>query len=348
MNTFATPTKNFVDFKEVKSKVSIVQVLERYDLIKSLKPSGDRLSGPCPIHKGSNPTHFRVSVGKNCFNCFGECSRGGNVIDFVSMMEGVEFRDAALLLQEWFMTEQPAVEVTAPNQTQSARVAEAPATIVEVAQVERQPTREESAPEEETEPNTPLDFELQSLENEHPYFDERGIKPDTIAEFGLGYCKKGVMKGRIVFPIHNAEGNLVAYIGRWPGDPGDRPKYKQPKDFRRSVEVFNLHRAETEPSDRPLVVVQGFFGCLALWQAGITRCVALMSDHLSQTQENLIRDTLEPGEPVVLLFDENESGRRGRADAAARLAHHTFVRVTPLPVGGQQPDHLSSDELVTL
>ena len=65
--------------------------------------------------------------------------------------------------------------------------------------------------------------------------------------FGLGYCAKGTMSGRIAIPIHNHEGALVGYAGRWPGEPPEeRPKYKLPKGFRKSAEVFNLHRALQE------------------------------------------------------------------------------------------------------
>lgn len=70
-----------VNFKEIKARVSMVQVLEHYALMDSLRQSGDRISGPCPIHQGTNPTQFRVSISKNCWNCFGNCGRGGNVIE---------------------------------------------------------------------------------------------------------------------------------------------------------------------------------------------------------------------------------------------------------------------------
>ena len=97
----------WVDFKEIKEKVSIVQILERYGVLDTLsKSGGDRLSGACPIHGGTNKTHFRVSISKNCWNCFGKCQCGGNIIDFVSKKEGVPFRDAALIIQEWFLGEQ--------------------------------------------------------------------------------------------------------------------------------------------------------------------------------------------------------------------------------------------------
>ncbi len=62
------PKSKFVDFKAVKAAITIEQVLKQYGLFDTFKRSGDSLSGPCPIHKGSNPTQFRVSLSKNVWN----------------------------------------------------------------------------------------------------------------------------------------------------------------------------------------------------------------------------------------------------------------------------------------
>ncbi|MDE2103399.1 MAG: hypothetical protein KGL39_39525, partial [Patescibacteria group bacterium] len=90
------PKSMFVDFKAVKAAVTMEQVLERYGLLDKFKRGQDSLSGPCPIHKGSNPTQFRVSISKNIWNCFSECKHGGNVLDFIARMEDVSIHAAAL------------------------------------------------------------------------------------------------------------------------------------------------------------------------------------------------------------------------------------------------------------
>jgi len=77
----------FVGFDALKQAVSMVQVLDRYSLTGRLHRSGDNLSGPCPIHADHNKTQFRVSMSKNCWICFGDCTCGGSIIDFVSRME---------------------------------------------------------------------------------------------------------------------------------------------------------------------------------------------------------------------------------------------------------------------
>ena len=87
---------SFIDFKAVKAAITMEQVLGHYGLLDKFKRAGDSLNGACPIHKGSNPTQFRVSVSKNVWNCFSECKHGGNALDFISEMEKVSIHAAAL------------------------------------------------------------------------------------------------------------------------------------------------------------------------------------------------------------------------------------------------------------
>jgi hypothetical protein len=79
-----------------------------------------------------------------------------------------------------------------------------------------------------------LGFQL-TLEPDHPYLSGRGVAPELVELFGLGFCAKGSMSGRVCIPIENAEGELVAYAGRWIGQDADLPageeKYKLPKGF---------------------------------------------------------------------------------------------------------------------
>jgi DNA primase len=96
---------NWVDFPAVKQAVSMLMVLDHYQ-VKGLKAQGHELYGRCPIHKGEGSDAFRVSVQKNAFNCF-SCHARGNVLDFVAAMEKCTVRDAALKLQEWFSVAAP-------------------------------------------------------------------------------------------------------------------------------------------------------------------------------------------------------------------------------------------------
>ena len=96
------PKSKLVDFKAVKAAITIEQLLDHYGLLHKFKRSGDRLSVPCPIHKGSNPTQFSINTTKNLWNCFSECKHGGNTLDFIAEMDDVTIHAAALKAIEWF------------------------------------------------------------------------------------------------------------------------------------------------------------------------------------------------------------------------------------------------------
>ena len=338
----------FVDFKAIKSAVTMEQVLHHYGLLEQMKRSGDSLSGCCPIHGGSNPTQFRVSISKNVWNCFSECKHGGNVLDFIAKKDDVSVHAAALKLIEWFNLptadtppeneEEPQRRETSHGASQT-RQSSAPAPT---------PSKEKFKPEDAT-PNPPLKFRLEHLDGKHPYLTERGLTMETIVDFGVGFCAKGMMAGRIAIPIHNAEGKIVAYVGRWPGEPpGDTPKYKLPPGFRKSLELFNLDRACKEQSNQPLVIVEGFFGAMTLWQAGVKRVVALMGSTLSVAQLELIRKHTDSRNQVLVMLDEDDAGRAGRDDIASRLAPFVFVKVHSFAEEGTQPEHLSAAEALDI
>jgi DNA primase len=325
---------NYVDFRAVKQAVSILQVLDHYNLTSAFKRSqnGESLAGACPLHNGTNPTQFRVSVKKNCWNCFGDCKSGGNILDFVSRRENCTIREAAIRISEWFgLANGEPGEPSAGKQSSSRSERKA----------------EQPARESDDGTNKPLGFELTKLDAAHPYLlQERGLTADTIHRFGLGFCSSGSMAGRVAIPIHNAAGQIVAYAGRWPGDPpNETPKYKLPAGFKKSAEVFNLHRAIERPDDEPLIIVEGFFDCMHLVQCGFERTVALMGSSLSPVQEQLLRQHTTAQSRIVLMLDEDEAGRAGRADIIQRLAIDRFVKMVRLPEDASQPEELSSEEL---
>lgn len=336
------PKSKFVDFKAVKAAITMEQVLEHYGLLDRFKRSGDRLSGPCPIHKGSNPTQFSVSISKNVWNCFSECKHGGNVLDFIARMDDVSIHAAANKAIEWFQLDPEAMSADSPReageQDEAPKAGETP---------RPRPAAKPAPVQDSGTPNKPLKFRLDKLEREHPYLAERGLTLETIVDFGVGFCAKGMMAERIAIPIHNPEGNVVAYAGRFPGEPAeDTPKYKLPQGFRKSLELFNIDRAGKEPG--PLVIVEGFFGCMKLHQFGCRKVVALMGSTLSAAQEELIRKHTDHNSQVIVILDEDEAGRAGREDIAVRLARFVFVKVHTFDQDGQQPENLSAEEVSAL
>jgi hypothetical protein len=137
-------------------------------------------------------------------------------------MDGCSIRDAALRLQGW----------------RSFLPSRGPLSSIEILSGES---------------NEPLRFTLQHIDGRHPYLVDRGVAPSI----GVGvYTGRGFLGGRIVIPIHNEDGELIAYIGRALGD--DVPKYRFPTGFKKSRVLFNLHCALATGA-REVIVVEGFF-----------------------------------------------------------------------------------------
>jgi DNA primase len=336
------PKKPFVDFREVRSRLTMENVLQHYGVLDTFKRTGTRLSGPCPIHGGSNPTQFRVDTEKNLWNCFSECKHGGNVLDFIAKKEDVSIHEAAIKACEWFNIPLDEVKSNGQSAPESDEHSPAPAAKPKPAPAPK--------PEDNT-PNPPLKFRLEKLDRSHPYFAERGLTQETVIDFGLGYFTgdKGLMIGHIVIPIHNVNGELVAYAGRWPGAPPEgTPKYKLPTGFRKGQEVFNLDRAIKEPADKPLVIVEGFFDAIKLHQHGCRKVVALMGSTLTAAQEDLIRRNTNAHSHVLVMFDEDEAGQAGRADIAARLSRFCFVKIHVFDQPDMQPEHLTGEQVQKL
>jgi len=333
----------FVDFRAVKREVSMVQVLEHYGLMSQMHRNGDSITGACPIHEGKNQTAFRVSISKNCWNCFSKCGAGGNVLDFVAKKEKVSLLKAANLLVEWFNLKIQATDNGIESSREDGHHSEARRS---TGPAPRQSPESAQADDGKGE-NKPLEFVLKNLQPEHPYLIERGVSPETIQTFGLGFCTKGLQQNRIAIPIHNATGQLVAYAGRWPGST-DKEKYQLPKGFKKSLELFNLHRAIPETPERPLVICEGFFDCMRLWQFGVKRCVALMGSSLSIAQEELIRQQTNSQTRIIVMLDEDDAGRKGREDIACRLAKFSFVKIHVFETVGTQPDNLTGEQVQQL
>jgi len=346
-------TIRFVDFRALKTAVKMEQVLAHYGLTEQFKPGKDCLSGPCPIHKGTHSTQFRVSISKNFWNCFSDCHCGGNVLDFVAKMEKVDTNEAANLMVEWFNldieklnAESERAKHQSNRNRESASKQNAPTRPAPVAGAK--PTASKTSEPKVSEPNKPLGFVLK-LANQHPYFAERGLTPETVAEFGLGFCDKGVMSGRIAIPIHNMDSKLVGYAGRWPAKPPEeRPKYRLPDGFKKASEVYRLVQAQREPEEYPLIIVEGFFDVMKLWQLGIRKTVALMGSSMSATQEQLITRVTNENSTIIVMFDEDDAGRTGRVEVLQRLATKAYVRVVAFEEEEFQPEQLTAKQVADL
>jgi 5S rRNA maturation endonuclease (ribonuclease M5) len=303
----------WVDFKQLKADVAIEQVVAHYG-VHLRRISATELRGHCPL-----PTHtssrsrdsFAVNIARNVWSCRSlSCMQarggrpGGNILDLVARMEGCSIRDAALRLQDW--------SGAAPGRFIVPR---------------------ESRPDPIAAENPPLRFALQYVDATHPYLASRGVTSHTVRTFGLGlYRGKGLLRGRIVIPIHNESGDLIAYAGR--AIDGQEPRYRFPAGFRKSLTLFNLHRA-IATNIRRVVVVEGFFDAIAVHEAGYP-VVGLMGSTLSKHQADLLTAYFDR---AVLMLDGDEAGRHGAMSIAQTLGARMSVSAISLE-DSRQPDQL--------
>jgi DNA primase len=307
--------QTWVDFAAIKHSVPLAPLLRRYQ-VKLRRSGPDQYRGCCPIHGGQGQDAFHANLTRNLFHCF-SCGAGGSVLDFVAAMERCSLREAALKL-----TSQPA----APMQALAAT----PTTTAK-----QRATRKSNV-------STPLGFTLRGIDSSHPYLASRGIHQATAEHFGIGWYRgPGIFSGRLVIPIHNDRGELVAYCGR--ALDASPPRYRFPSGFAKSEVLFNLHRAAAA-GHQSAVVVEGFFDCLKLHQAGMPAVVALMGAALYESQQ---RTLLQHFKHVILMLDGDPAGRRATARLIHRLQPHASLDVTNLP-DGVQPDQLSTEALLAL
>lgn len=308
----------WIDFRSIKQAVSISDILDHYGIV--LKPGGpDVLRGACPL-----PTHsstsceltFMVNLDRNVWVCHSQScisarcgALGGNILDFVCLMDGCSLRMAGLFIQSWCQHGN-----------------------------EKQLVMNHRKAKTDAKLNRELSFQLRPLQSDHSYLKQRGIDPLLADQFGIGfYAGAGIMSGRVAIPIHNQRGALVGYAGR--AVDGRGPRYRFPRGFQKSSELYNLHRC----TGTSIVLVEGFFDALNVLQAGFN-AVALMGVALSEQQKTLL---LHRFSEVVLLLDGDVAGRRATERIRDALKQDVRVRIGIVPEG-RQPDGLCAGQITEL
>lgn len=205
--------------------------------------------------------------------------------------------------------------------------------------------------------NPPLNFELQHLDADHAYLASRGLKPETVAHFGLGFCSRGMLKGRVAIPLHDSTGILVGYGGRIVDDNlinHESPKYLFPAarerdgqriEFRKSALLYNAHRIGGPVDD--LIVVEGFASVWHLHQLGHVNVVALMGSSCSPEQASIICTLARDGGRVWLMPDADLAGEKCAESVLRQLAPFRFCRWVRLKQN-QQPTDLDDGGLTML
>ena len=335
---------NWINFRELRARLDFELVLRHYGV--EVKRRGNQHQGFCPLpeHQGKkNSPSFSANLEKGIFQCFG-CGTKGNILDFAALMEranledGTAFRQVALRLQERFC----------PPELLPANVK----LMVHNAFVPPEPNQNLVRVI-----NPALDFELKGLEGQHPYLKERGLTQETTSYFGLGFCARGLLKGRVVIPLHDQKGRLIGYAGRVVDDTTiseENPRYRLPSkrsrgaqviEFRKSVFLYNGFRMGGNLD--LLIIVESFTGVWWLHQNGKRQVVATMGADCSERQAGIIISLMKPSGRVLIMPDGDEAGDRFAGSLLRLLSPHRFVRWVKLREG-TQPTDVPSAQLETL
>ena len=346
--------QSFID--ELLDRVDIVDVVDRR---VKLKKAGKNYSACCPFHDEKTPS-FSVSPEKQFFYCFG-CGATGNALGFVMDYENIDFPQAVENLASTLGLEVPREQATGGTSTAPREAPNKPlyALAEQATEFYRQSLREHP-----------------DRERAVAYLKGRGLTGVVARDFGLGFAPPGWdnlrshlgdddtrrkqaleagllvqndsgriydrFRDRIVFPIRDRRGRVIAFGGRVLGD--DKPKYLNSPEspiFHKGRELYGFYEARRANRHlERLIVVEGYMDVIALAQAGITYAVATLGTSTSTEHlERIFRTVPE----VVFCFDGDEAGRK----AAERALHSTLptmgdgrqARFLFLP-DGEDPDTL--------
>ena len=335
----------------------IDQVLDRTDIVDvvdrrvKLKKAGKNYSACCPFHQEKTPS-FSVNPEKQFYYCFG-CGAGGNALGFVMDYERIEFREAIELLAHAAGIEMPAEEIDAPQVDHQKPLYEA---------MERATKLYEGFLRQHKDRGRVVD-----------YLKRRGLSGEVARDFRLGFAPEGWdnymqtlsgeesighavtaglliendkgrkydrFRDRVIFPIANQRGKVIAMGGRVLGD--GKPKYLNSPEtplFSKSHELYGLHHIRKFAKNLSrIVVVEGYMDVIALAQFGIHYAVATLGTSVGKPHLELLFRRVEQ---VVFCFDGDEAGRkaafRGMEAALPMMEDGRQVKFLFLPEG-EDPD----------
>lgn len=333
----------------LKSVVDIVKVIGAYVPLK--KRGANSYIGLCPFHSEKSPS-FNVHPTQQFYKCFG-CGAGGDVIKFVMEYERVTFQEAIASLAEQFGVPLPEKRPNLHDPEAKLRTA-----LLAMHEMAARVFEQNLAGPAGADARAYLDRRRLPLARAAEFgvgFSERGgqglvrilkargFSPAEIEESGLaGKRDDGTLydkfRGRLMFPIHNETGKVIAFGGRALYE-GDEPKYLNSPGtaiYTKSLVLYHLHRArETARRTGRLVLVEGYMDVIGAWAAGVKEAVAPCGTALTPQQVKMMS---KYAPLVVVNFDPDNAGSNAAEKSIAiLLEEHMRIRIATLE-GGLDPD----------
>ena len=300
---------------EVKSSNDIVDVISQYI---SLKRSGRNYFGLCPFHNEKSPS-FSVSPDKQIFHCFG-CGVGGNVITFISKIEGIGFKESIEVLAEKANIKLPTIENSADSKKEElkAKVYKVNSFTAEYYHKKLyEPTSkiaQDYVKKRQLNNETLQSFKIGfsgKFDELYRALKKEGFNEEEILESGLVNKNENGKyidryRNRLMIPILDERNRVIAFGGRVLDD--SKPKYiNSPENivYNKGSHLFGLNVAKKGETKR-LLIVEGYMDAISLHQRGITSVVASLGTALTTRQGWLLRKNCEQ---VILGFDSDGAGQ---------------------------------------
>lgn len=336
---------------DVKNQGDIVRVVSDY---VSLKKRGANYLACCPFHSEKTPS-FTVHAGKGLFKCFG-CGVGGSIFDFVMQIEGCGFPEAVRIVAEKSGIPIPAVEETEDNR-KSARERESILRLNEWAaqffQSQMSDTDEGSQAleyisargiSEDTTKLFRLGYAPDSWDALTHHLKDRGATTDEISNSGLAVLKDSGgfydrFRGRVMFPITDPQGRVIAFGGRVMGE--GEPKYLNSPEttvYTKGRNLFGLVHSKNEIRNLGFaILVEGYLDYIIPFQAGVHNIVASLGTALTDNQVRLLRRYMDQPQ-IVVNFDPDSAGQAATMRSIDVLLAEGFkVNILRVPTK-QDPD----------
>ena len=301
--------------EEIRSSNDIVDVISKYI---TLKRSGRNFFGLCPFHKEKSPS-FAVSPDKQIFHCFG-CGAGGNVIHFISKIEGLDFKDTLELLANRVNIELPTLDNLEDDKTARLK-----SKVYEINKIAAEfyhenlykpasKTAQEYIKKRKLDNRTLKAFligyagnfnELYLLLKQKGYTEEEMLASSLVKRTENGGYMDSFRK-RLMFPIQDVRERVIAFGGRVLDD--SKPKYiNSPENivYSKGRNLFGLNVAKKHDT-RKIIIVEGYMDAISLYQRGITNVVASLGTAMTEAQGRLLR---RYSEQVILGYDADGAGQ---------------------------------------
>lgn len=332
--------------EDIRARCDIETIIQSY---VTLRKTGTNEKGLCPFHSERTPS-FTVYPATQSFYCFG-CGAGGDVITFIMKIENLDYRGAVEFLAE-------KAGIALPAWDGSELVKEG---------VSRKRILEMNLEAARFYRSMLFDEKIGAPGREY-FFEKRGLSPATIRHFGLGYappygsmtlqymksrgfteeelregyfCGKNergyydYFRGRVMYPIIDVSGNVIAFGGRVLGD--EKPKYLNTSDtpaFKKSRNLFALNYAKNH-CENGFILCEGYMDVIALHAAGFENAVAGLGTAFGDEQARILK---KYSENVTLCYDSDEAGQKATARTIPILEKAGLtVRMLRLPEG-KDPD----------